>query len=383
MVDAASLQEVYLTECRTLVLEELRAIVRACGSGDERAYSTLLDYPLRRAKGLRPALCIAVARALGAALEDVLPSATVLEIYHNAFLIHDDIEDGSLERRGAPALHQTHGVPAAVNCGDGLLALTLRPLLDNTERLGLGRALRVLEIYAATVVETYEGQAQELRWIEDGAWDLSDADYESMVERKTCSYSFVAPARVGAAVAGASAEVEQRLVPFFRRLGLAFQIQDDLLNLEQGRDAYGKELAGDLWEGKRTLMLLHALRTAPTGDRARALAILARPRPSRQSRELALVLAELEAAGRLDRAGAEAIARCVRGGGSADKTTDDIAFLRSLVERHEGVAHARAIARGHAAAAAAEWTRIEELLGSSVHARFLHWLKDYVVHREW
>jgi geranylgeranyl diphosphate synthase, type II len=382
VVEAVSFQEAYLTECRALVLDELRAIVRAGGSGDERAYSTLLDYPLRRAKGLRPALCIAVARALGGALEDVLPSATVLEIYHNAFLIHDDIEDGSLERRGAPALHQTHGVPAAVNCGDGLLALTLRPLLDNTERLGLGRALRVLEIYAATVVETYEGQARELRWIDDGAWDLSDADYEDMVQRKTCSYSFVAPARVGAAVAGAPHGVEQRLVPFFRRLGLAFQIQDDLLNLEQGRETYGKELAGDLWEGKRTLMLLHALRTAPAGDRDRALAILARPRPSRQSRELDLVLAELQAAGRLDRAGAEAIALRLRGGGP-EKTSDDVEFLLSLVERHEGVAHARAIARGHAEAAAAEWARIEELLGSSVHARFLHWLKDYVVRREW
>jgi len=377
-----SFQEAYLAECRALVLDELRAIVRAAGS-DERAYSTLLDYPLRRAKGLRPALCIAVARALGGALEDVLPSATVLEIYHNAFLIHDDIEDGSLERRGAPALHQTHGVPAAVNCGDGLLALTLRPLLDNTERLGLGRALRVLEIYSAMVVETYEGQAQELRWIEDGAWDLSDTDYEDMVQRKTCSYSFVAPARVGAAVAGAPHDVEHRLVPFFRRLGLAFQIQDDLLNLERGRDGYGKELAGDLWEGKRTLMLLHALRTAPAGDRDRALAILARPRPSRRSTELDLVLAEVQAAGHLDRTGAEAIALRFRRGGAAEKTTDDVAFLLGLVEAHGGVPHARAIARGHAAAAEAEWVRIEDLLGSSVHTRFLHWLKDYVVHREW
>lgn len=383
VVDEVSFQEAYLSECRALVLDELGAIVRAGGSGDERAYRTLLDYPLRRAKGLRPALCIAVARALGGALEDVLPSATVLEIYHNAFLIHDDIEDGSLERRGAPALHQTHGVPAAINCGDGLLALTLRPLLDNTERLGLGRALRVLEIYAATVVETYEGQAQELRWIEDGAWELSDTEYEDMVQRKTCSYSFVAPARVGAAVAGASHEVEHQLLPFFRRLGLAFQIQDDLLNLEHGREAYGKELAGDLWEGKRTLMLLHALRTAPADDRDRALAILARPRPSRQSRELDLVLAELQVAGRLDRTSAEAIALRLRCGAGAEKTTGDVEFLLSLVDRHGGVPHARAIARGHARAAAAEWARIEALLGSSVHARFLHWIKDYVVYREW
>jgi geranylgeranyl diphosphate synthase type II len=138
----------YLDACRTLILDEIRAIVRAGTQGDERSYELMLDYPLRRGKAIRPALCIAVCRALGGALEEVVPSAAVLELYHNAFLIHDDIEDGSLQRRGKPALHQSHGVPIAVNCGDGLLALTLRPLLANTDLLGLGRALRVLEIYA-------------------------------------------------------------------------------------------------------------------------------------------------------------------------------------------------------------------------------------------
>ena len=130
-------------------------------------------------------------------------------------------------------------------------------------------------------------------------------------------------------------------------------------------------------------MLLHALRTAPADDRDRALAILARPRPSRQSRELDLVLAELQVAGRLDRTSAEAIALRLRCGAGAEKTTGDVEFLLSLVDRHGGVPHARAIARGHARAAAAEWARIEALLGSSVHARFLHWIKDYVVYREW
>ena len=91
-----------------------------------------MEYPLREAKGLRPALCIATCRALGGSLEAVLPSAAVLELYHNAFLIHDDVEDGSERRRGMPTLHRDHGAPIAINVGDAMLGLALSPLLDNT-----------------------------------------------------------------------------------------------------------------------------------------------------------------------------------------------------------------------------------------------------------
>lgn len=376
----------YLRECKTLVLEEIRRIIRASTSGNERAYRLMLDYPLRRAKGLRPALCIAVCRALGGNLDDVLPSAAVIEIYHNAFLIHDDIEDGSLERRGGPALHQTHGIPTAINCGDGLLALTLAPLLANTDRIGLGRALRVLEIYARTVTESFEGQTEELLWIDEATWELSDADYEAMVRRKTCRYSFVAPALVGAVVAAADPALEGTLTSFFDSLGLAFQIQDDVLNLEEGRAEYGKELAGDLWEGKRTLMLLHALRTAGEGERARALAILKKPRPVAGSAATNLrgLLREMEQEGVLDRDRAGAVARFLdcKMPVFAEKTEDEVHFLRGLVEDRGGIAHARAVARRHAEAAEAEWQHLAKVLPDGVHTRFLGWLKDYVVRRE-
>jgi geranylgeranyl diphosphate synthase type II len=387
--EEAGLGERYLAECRPLVLDEIRAIIRAGTAGDEPAYALMLDYPLRRGKGLRPALCIAVCRALGGALEEVLPSAAVLEIYHNAFLIHDDIEDGSLTRRGRPALHRTHGVPAAVNCGDGLLALTLRPLLQNTDHLGLGRALSILEIYAAMVTESFEGQTRELQWISDGTWDLGDADYEAMVRRKTCGYSFVAPALVGAAVARATPETTARLVSFLERLGLAFQIQDDVLNLEQDRDAYGKELAGDLWEGKRTLMLLHALRHASVGDRARALDILARPRPRSAgpsaAEELGALLEEMASERVIDDGVRRAIeAHLARRGASPTvKTAEDVAFLQALIDAHGSLAHARAVAARHAEAADAEWLRLRAQLPESPHARFLGWLRDYVIRREW
>lgn len=378
--------EAYLEACRVRVLEEIAAIVRAGTAGNTRAFDLMLDYPLRRAKGLRPALCIAVCRALGGDLDEVLPSAAVLELFHNAFLIHDDIEDGSLVRRGKAALHHTHGVPQAINCGDGLFALTLRPLLANTDRLGLGRALRVLELCAAMVTESFEGQAEELRWIAEGAWELSDADYEAMVLRKTCGYSFVTPALVGAAVARAPATVEDALARFFRSLGLAFQIQDDVLNLETDRGAYGKEFAGDLWEGKRTLILLHALRRANVDDRGRALRALAKPRPApdEPGTRLRSLVDGLAQRGAMD----EAVRRTILAelardeGAPGAKTDDDVRHLLALIETHDGLGHARRVAARHARDAERAWEDLAAHLPECAHTRFLHWLMDYVTRRE-
>lgn len=378
---------VYLEDCQAVVLAEIRAIIRAGTAGDERAYGLMLDYPLRRAKGLRPALCIAVCQALGGALDDVLPSAAVLELYHNAFLIHDDIEDGSLRRRGLPALHQTHGIPVAVNCGDGLLALTLRPLLDNTDRLGVGRALQILEIYAKMVTESYEGQSQELGWIDAGTWELEDGDYDAMVLKKTCGYSFIAPALVGAAVARAGTEVERQLVALLRELGLAFQIQDDVLNLEEDRGDYGKELAGDLWEGKRTLMLLHALRHADAAERATALAILGKPRPGVDDPvvRFTAMLDDMAARGVIDAVTRAAMVRDLarHGGGGAYKSEAEVRFLREQIDRHGSLGYARNVAMTRARAAAEQFQRFTAGVPDSVHVRFIGWLVDYVVRREW
>lgn len=116
----------YLEDVRTLVLDDIRARLPT-GEATSRLYAMVLEYPLRSAKALRPALCLATCRAIGGSLAVALPSATALELYHNAFLIHDDIEDGSETRRGSPTLHRAHGVPMAVNVGDAMLALALAP----------------------------------------------------------------------------------------------------------------------------------------------------------------------------------------------------------------------------------------------------------------
>ncbi|MFV8750946.1 polyprenyl synthetase family protein [Nannocystaceae bacterium ST9] len=379
----------YLDECRALVIDEIRAIVARRhreGPGEGFLYELMLDYPLRDAKGLRPALCVATCRALGGKLEAVVRSAAVLELYHNAFLIHDDIEDESLVRRGRPTLHREHGVPIAINVGDAMLALSLQPLLDNIETIGLGPALRTLRAVARMTRESVEGQALELDWVRRGDdARLADADYVRMVEGKTCWYSFITPIEVGAIAAGAGPDVLEALREFARVLGVAFQIQDDVLNLAGEIGSYGKEIGGDLWEGKRTLILLHCLRTVGAAERAEILAILAKPRPSGEPSELHGVhalLASLVERGELSPAGRDAIVERLGAGGRASKTEADVRRLFALVRAQGSIDYARAFARSGMLEARRRLQDCHRFLPASVHRDFLDGLVDYVFARD-
>ncbi len=123
-------------------------------------------------------------------------SAVALELLHNAFLVHDDVEDDSDERRGRPTLHALHGVPVAVNVGDALTLLGLRALIDNRQALGPSLTLRILEEAERMARESIEGQAMELGWRRDNAINLCEADYLDMVLKKTCWYTTIFPSRV-------------------------------------------------------------------------------------------------------------------------------------------------------------------------------------------
>ncbi len=258
-------------------------------------YALVADYPQRGGRMLRPSLCIATARAFGATLDDALGSAVALELLHNAFLVHDDIEDESDERRGRPTLHSLHGVPVAVNVGDALTLLGLRALIDNRARLGARLALRILEEAERMARETVEGQAIELGWRRDNAVVLGDQDYLEMVLKKTCWYTSIFPSRVGAVIGTRSDENLDRFLRFGFFLGAAFQIQDDVLNLAGDAGRYGKEIGGDIWEGKRTLMLIRLLREASADDRARLGAFLAEPRHARRPADVAWVRERMDA----------------------------------------------------------------------------------------
>ena len=145
--------------------------------------------------------------------------------------------------------------------------LSLRPLKDNIHRLGLATALRIFEETERMAWESAEGQALELGWRRDNRTDLTDEDYLQMVLQKTCWLAAIHPLRVGCLIGARGRLPLDPLIRLGFFFGAAFQIQDDLLNLEPG-PAYGKEINGDLLEGKRTLMIIHALRHARAPRRA-------------------------------------------------------------------------------------------------------------------
>jgi geranylgeranyl diphosphate synthase type II len=391
--------ESYLAECRQLTLREIREIIPKQGRNRTRLYDLILEYPLRSAKALRPALCVATCRALGGHLESVLLSAAVLELYHNAFLIHDDVEDGSESRRDGLTLHRQQGVPIAVNVGDAMLALTLEPLLDNMRTLGLGKALRILQVVARMARESAEGQAIELEWVRDGNWHLSDADYVRMVYKKTSWYTFITPAIVGCIVAEAGERQTVALRKFASLLGIAFQMQDDILNLTAERERYGKEIDGDLWEGKHTVLLLHMMRTVQAEKRRTIETILAKDRPASlatavpsggdgacaDGAALSRVLDDLKTRGDLSLAGWRAIRAAMQSSSvhsNGVKTAEEVQYLIDCIDECGSVPYASQVAQRWASKARDVFDEVKDWLEPSVHRDFLEGLVDFVVRRD-
>jgi geranylgeranyl diphosphate synthase, type II len=296
-----------LADARHVAREELeRLFTRRRETGYGPLYDLLADYPFREGKGLRPAICLAACRAAGGRTDQARVSAAALELFHNAFLIHDDIEDGSQFRRGAVTLFEAHGVPIAINVGDATNVLAMGHLLANAELLGLRKTLLILREVERMARESVEGQAIELGWIQAGRYDLADRDYVRMAYKKTCWYTVIAPLRIGV-ICGAGPGPESptdeeltELVELGHLAGVAFQISDDLLNLEADQALYGKETSGDLLEGKRTIMLLHFIRSARGATLQRAMQLLHRPRREKPPDDVAWMRQAMIEAGSLE-----------------------------------------------------------------------------------
>jgi geranylgeranyl pyrophosphate synthase len=301
-------------------------------------YALIGDQLARAGKGIRPALCLATCRAFGGREEQALPSAAAIELLHNAFLVHDDIEDDSEYRRDRPTMHRQFGVPLAVNAGDAMNAMSVRLLRQNLTLLGPELAARVFAEFDHMSIETIEGQAMELGWIRDNDCSTTEEDYLTMVLKKTGWYSFIHPARIGALIAEPERTDLDRFNRFGYFLGTAFQIQDDVLNLAGDRSKYGKEIGGDLLEGKRTLILAHLFRNSSAPEKDRLEGFLAKPRGQRLPREVAWIYDRLRTYGSIEYA--RQAARDFAAGARRELDTayadaspgGDLDFLRSLLD---------------------------------------------------
>jgi len=305
-------------------------------------YDLLSDYPGRGGKMMRPSLCIATARAFGASTDDALDTATAIELLHNALLIHDDIEDHSEERRGKPTLHMLHGIPLAINAGDTLTLMSLRPLMENRTNLGPRLSLMIIEETERVARESAEGQAMELGWRQDNENNVSEDDYLVMVLKKTCWLGAIFPSRVGAMIGTRNNVNLDQFIKFGFFLGAAFQIQDDLLNLVAD-ERYGKEKDGDIWEGKRTLMLIRLFSEAAPEEKRHLDSLMAQSR--------------------------------------AERNAADVEWVRQLMDQYGCIEYARKFAHGLAGAAAYEFKRIYGNVPDSRDKRFIEGLVTWVFER--
>ncbi|GAA3752445.1 polyprenyl synthetase family protein [Micromonospora maritima] len=323
----------------------LGALLDDLPSGGPRyLYDLVAEYPRRWGKGLRAALCLATCRAFGGAEAVGLNAAVTVELFHNAFLIHDDIQDESEQRRGAATLHAEYGVGVALNVGNMTNLLALQRLAANRAALGSGIAWRLFEETELMLRHSLEGQAIEIGWIRDNVSDLDADDYYRMCLKKTSWYTCIYPCRAGILVATGRQHAVDVLDRYGWYLGAAFQIQDDALNLVGDYARYGKEIAGDLWEGKRTLILIDFMRRCTSDERERLFDFLSRRRAQRTASEVRWLHGRLlaydcvESARRSARDLAEAARREGRRALGAAADTEDGRFLLDLtdyvVERH-------------------------------------------------
>ena len=233
----------------------------------------LLD---RGGKRWRAVVCCLLIDGFGDDPHEYLPYACIPEIVHNGTIIVDDIEDGATMRRGEPALHREVGLDIALNAGNAMYFLPLNIVAHDPGDLAPETRLAIYEMLMHELNRTHLGQGIDIHWHNDEAIRMTEPQYLEMCACKTgCLGRIVA--RLAALVTGQPEEVERHAARYAERMSVAFQIGDDILDVETADEdggAFGKGVGNDVREGKKTLMAIHAANEAEPERAARLEEIL-------------------------------------------------------------------------------------------------------------
>lgn len=208
-------------------------------------------------KRLRPLLALMGCDAFGQDYKQALPIAMAVEVFHNFTLLHDDIMDAAPLRRGKPTVHTKFGTNVGILSGDVMMIYAYQFLhqLEKTELLS-----PIYAIFNKMAIEVCEGQQMDMNF--ETRQDVSLSEYVRMIEFKT-SVLLAAALQMGALVGGATADDAEHLAEFGRHTGIAFQIQDDILDTFGDATKFGKKVGGDIVQNKKTFLVLKTLETAP------------------------------------------------------------------------------------------------------------------------
>ncbi|KAA0208029.1 MAG: polyprenyl synthetase family protein [Ignavibacteriaceae bacterium] len=202
-------------------------------------------------KRIRPMILIFCCEAIGGTIEDSIDAAVAIEILHNFTLVHDDIMDNADTRRGRATIHNKWDLNIAILAGDELIGLAYKSLLmTNSPNIG-----EIARVFTNGIIEVCEGQSYDKEF--ESRESVSVSEYLMMIRKKT-SKLLETCAAVGAYIGNGSPEQVENLMNYAKNLGLAFQIQDDLLDITADENAFGKKIGGDIVEGKKTYLLLKA-----------------------------------------------------------------------------------------------------------------------------
>jgi geranylgeranyl diphosphate synthase type I len=223
-------------------------------------------------KKLRPSLVVLSCEAVGGRTEDALKTAAAIELIHTFSLIHDDIMDKDEMRRGKPSVHVLWGEPMAILAGDTLFSKAFETVLEtDMTNVPPKRTVNALKTVVDSCIKICEGQALDIGF--EGKLDVKEEEYMEMIYKKTAAL-IAAATKAGAILGGGNDEQIEALSEYGRLIGLAFQIQDDYLDVVSEAEKIGKPVGSDIVEGKMTLMVVHALANASLEDKDKLTSIL-------------------------------------------------------------------------------------------------------------
>jgi len=242
--------------------------------GDSKTQEMILHPIKAGGKRIRPCLTLLACEAVGGDLSKIMPAAASVELLHTFTLVHDDIMDHDLERRGKPTVHAIWGDEMGIIVGDTLYSSAFKALVDVRKNgVPAERVLDAVDVLVEANGELQEGQIMDMLF--EGRESVSEAEYMTMIQKKTGAL-IEAAVKIGCIVGGGSAKQLGAFSVYGRNCGVAFQIKDDVLDLVADQRVLGKPVGSDIRSGKKTLIIVHALAKAGKDDRRLILSVLGR-----------------------------------------------------------------------------------------------------------
>jgi len=233
-------------------------------------------------------------------IEEVLNTAAAMQISEEWILIHDDVEDDSEERRGQLTLHKKYSFGHAVNAGDALFAIQQKAITNNFGVLSPKIAKNIADEFFLIMSRTTIGQGVEISYIKDKIVEYSDEDWFFIADSKSSYYTVAGPIRLGAIIAGATENQLNDLAEFGKNLGRSFQIIDDILDITSNFKGLKNQKGNDVYEGKRTLILGHLLRTIKGENKKKVIEIILKNRSYKSATEVDWVIQQMHLYGSID-----------------------------------------------------------------------------------